>query len=145
MTWTLAQLQLNDLTEVQRATREHFQKGGSVVSVLLVMLGLALGVILTYWLSRQQQKVARNFRRNDPQKLFQDLMAKVELSEPQRRVLWSVANDLRLDHPAVLLISRTLFDRHVRTWKQQRPAGNRAKNAGEENALLVAQRALFGA
>ncbi|MFQ5463761.1 MAG: hypothetical protein ACE5E5_14185 [Phycisphaerae bacterium] len=144
MKWTLALMQLEDLTEIQRATREHFQKGGSIVSVLSVIGGLVLGVGLAYWLSQQQQKVARNARRNDPQKLFQDLMAKVELSEPQRRVLGSVAHDLNLDQPAVLLISRALFDRHVHAWKQRRPAGNRAKHAGEDNALLVAQRALFG-
>ncbi len=145
MIWVLALLQPRDLTEIQRATREHFQKGGSIVSVLLVMLGVAFGVILAYWLSRQQQRLARNVRRNDPQKLFQELMAKIELSEPQCRALRRVSDDLGLDHPAVLLISRTLFDQHVQAWKQQRPTGNRPKNAGEDNALLVAQRTLFGA
>lgn len=112
------QLQATGLTEAQRAVRDHFQEGGSIGSVLLVV-GVVAGVILAAcWLARRQRRRAQKHApRDDPDRLFGDLLRGLALTAPQRGLLDTVAKELRLRNPAVILLSPTLFDRHVDQWR----------------------------
>jgi hypothetical protein len=51
-------LQVGRLTEIQREVRDHFDEGGSLSTVLLVLLGLILVVLLTYLMTSHQRSAA---------------------------------------------------------------------------------------
>ncbi len=113
----IAAIRQSGLTEAQRAVREHFKQGGSAGTVLLVTIGLGVAVWLAYFLSTRTQQAGAGDSCNNAQKLFRDLMRRLNLAAPQRRWLSRVANDLRLDHPAVILLSRDIFDECVGRWR----------------------------
>ncbi len=104
---------LAELTEIQRAVRDQFQKGGSLTALLLVMSGLAAVLLVAYYLTLRQRKAAVDTRHPDPQGLFNDLLNKLDLTPPQRRLLEGVARALRLGQPTVILLSPALFDRYL--------------------------------
>ncbi len=108
-------LQANQLTDVQRAIRDRFQEGGSVKTVLLVMLALIAMVYTAYFLATRQQK-GTGTTEPDPQRLFRDLQGRLELTHHERHLLDRVAKDLRLKHPAVILLCPALFDRYLHEW-----------------------------
>ena len=56
MTFLIFLAQSTGLTEQQKAVRDHFQKGGSPLTVLLVLAAGTLLVFLVYWLSKKQQE-----------------------------------------------------------------------------------------
>ncbi len=125
----IAAIRQSGLTEAQRAVREHFVQGGSAGTVLLVTIGLGVAVWLAYSLSRRTHQAGARDSCNDAHKFFRDLMRRLNLAAPQRRWLSRVANDLRLDHPAVILLSRDIFDECVGRWREENaeapPASNR--------------------
>jgi hypothetical protein len=132
-------LQVDGLTGPQRAVRNHFQEGGSIGLVLLVMAAVAGVVLIAYWLTRRQQRSAQKHARiNDPQRLFGDLLQGLALTASQRRLLATVVRELGLKHPSVILLSPTLFERHIDQWRALgRSTGSDVEShAGED---LVAQ------
>ena len=104
------------LTEIQRSVRDQFQEGGSFLTVMLVLLAIAGVVLAAYCLGLRQRRAGENAQRASPQQLFRDLMDKLDLTLPQRRLLHTIARDLRIKHPAVILLSPDLFDRYVGEW-----------------------------
>ena len=134
-------LQSNGLTEVLQGVRDHFQGGGRVAPVVVVLLGLVLTLLVAYGLSRRQTRPAGGAGRADPQALFQRLLGKLELAAPQRQLLASMAQELRLENPAVILLSPALLDRYLDVW-QTRPSSPPARPTGanrEGFAELIAQ------
>ena len=138
-------LQLNELTPLQKAVREHFQKGGSMLAMLLVLLGIAATLALAYWLTRRQRSTIRKAPPNDPRKLFRDLQEKLRLPVPQRNFLNGVALQLHLEHPSVLLLSPVLYDRYVDQWRanDRQRSGGGAPSKGSDVAAQT-RAALFG-
>ncbi len=111
-------LQLDALPELRRAIRDEFQTGGSILGVLLALLGLAAVVLLAYLLAELQRKRAVGPAKNDdPERLYRDLLGKLGLATDERQVLDTLAREMRLKHPAVILLSEALFDRHVAGWR----------------------------
>lgn len=113
------------LTETQRAVRDWFQEGGSVTAVLLVMAVLAAVLLVVYFLTARQRSTVVDARRALPTQLFTDLLAKLDLTARQRHLVVAAATALRLENPAVILLSPAVFDRHVEEWQasSSSPAG----------------------
>lgn len=86
-----------------------------VIGVLLV---LALVVWLAFYLTRRQQRSRSMDRESNHTRLFKELLDALELSATHRHQLELMAGDLDLEHPAVILLSPTIFDRLVTQWEQ---------------------------
>lgn len=106
-----------ELTETLQAVSDQFRKGGSLTGVLLVMAVLAVVVLVVYYLTMRQRSTVVDTRRALPTQLFTDLLAKLDLTQRQRRLLDAVATSLHLKDPAVILLCPALFDRHVEQWQ----------------------------
>ncbi len=122
------------LTEIQRAVRDHFQKGGSFGAIAVVVLVVVLGVIITYVVTRRLRTVTKEVELDSPGKLFQEMLLKLQLPVVERHVLATVAKDLHLEHPAAMLISSVLFDRHVGEWRSD------GRGSGVDAKLLAQSR-----
>lgn len=138
-------LQTYNLNPYQTAVRERFQEGGSITATLLVIAGVAAAVLLAYLLTRQQRRANRVDPMADPRQLFRDLQTRLKLSPKQRCVLDTVAEDLDLEHPAVLLLSPMIFDRCVGQWCGGNwHAAGRAKREVGTDGIAETRSALFG-
>lgn len=105
------------LTEIQRAVRDRFQEGGSFTAVMLVLLGVAGVVLAAYYLTLRQRRANENARQASPERLFRDLLGKLDLTSHQRQILHTMVSDLRIKHPAVILLSPELFDCYLGEWQ----------------------------
>ncbi len=119
---SLLWFQLNELTDAQRAVRDHFTRGGSIVQVLVVILAVAAVFVVAVLLSHRQLSDGSAHNPNDPQRLFRELLGRLELPTPQRELLIALAINLRLQNPTVLLLSRAVYDRAVEQWEQRHHA-----------------------
>ena len=97
---TLSLSTFAQLTPVQRSVSDHFQKGGSAGTVMGVLLVLGLVVWLAFYLTGRRQRSQSMDRESNHTRL--ELMA----------------GDLDLEHPAVMLLSPTIFDRLVTQWRR---------------------------
>lgn len=111
--------QFDRLTEFQRAVRDHFREGGSVTSLLLVLLGIVGVVVLVRILSPRSSRTEEPERLDEPREVFLALLNELELMPRQRRLLNRVATELELEHPAVLVLCPALFDRHLAAWQKR--------------------------
>ena len=142
MAWVL--LQVGRLTEIQREVRDHFDEGGSINKILLVLLGLAVVVFTVYCLTKRQRLAAETSRKPDPQRLFSDLLKALELTPTQRHHLEALSRDLQLTQPAVILLSPVLFDRCVAKWQaNRRSAAPQAHELSDPDAVAGVRTALF--
>ena len=111
-------LQLDALTDVHRAIRDHFQKGGSVTSALLAIFALLLLVALAYLLTEWQRRAAtRGTVYDNPYALFRNLLEELKIAADDRKWLEALAKETRATHPATLLISAALFDEQTSKWQ----------------------------
>ncbi len=120
---------LAQLTDIQQAVSDQFQKGGSFAAVLLVLSGLAAMLFVAYYLAKRQRKTAADAPHTDHGQLFSELIEKLDLSPSQRDLLEATAESLCLSKPAVILISSAMFDSHVEKWQSLQSgasSGNRA-------------------
>ena len=141
---TIVPLGANGLTEIQRSVAEHFREGGSFLSVMFVLAGTAAMVVLAYGLTRRQQQRATQGSRGDPRQLYQHLLDKLDLTAAGRRLLRAIASDLRLKHPTALLLSPTLFDRHVEQWRgRRRRIGRALAETGQPKVVADVRGILF--
>ena len=124
MNYVLLSQQMN-LSDVQKAVREHFNEKGTPTSVVLILLLMVGIVLLTYLLSKYAGNLHLPEKRNRVQPFYQQMLIKLEVTTPQRRWLERLAVDLQLKQPTMILLSPTLFDRHVCEWQRK---GFRQKN-----------------
>ena len=144
---TAVLVQVHKLTPVQQAVREQFQEGGSTGVALLMIVGILALALIAYWLTRRVNRDQdERARVDDPSRLFRDLLDKLDLPLPQRRILDAVVKDLRLQHPAKILLSPTLFDRCVDQWGAARGRAEVEVGQGSPERLISQIRtALFPA
>ena len=128
---------LAQLTENQRAVRDHFAEGGSILAAALVAVGVLAIFFVAFLLTRRQEHARRHAVRNNPLELFQTLLGALALNAAQRRLLETVAKDSGLANPAVLLLSPTLFRTHVDRWNKREPG------AADEKLLRSTSKVLF--
>ena len=133
----IAAIPQSGLTEAQRAVREHFVQGGSAGTVLLITIGLCGAVWLAYFLSTRTHQAGAGDFCADAHKLFRDLMRRLNLAAPQRSWLRRVANDLQLDHPAVILLSRDIFDECVGRWREKNAEASPASSTHGRSPVAV--------
>ena len=112
-------LELNRLTDFQRAVRDHFQQGGSIMAAFFVVAGIVAVVVLVKLLTQSQKRSGRPTVTDQPQELFADLLAGLELTQQQRRLLTAVAQEFGIKNPAVILMSVALFDQYVGRWRER--------------------------
>lgn len=106
----------DSLSGALRSVNQHFQAGGSFFWSMVVLVGTVGLVYLTYVVSVRLRRDRSVPTKHTPRPLFQVLMQQLELTDPQRRLLDSVAVDLHLPHPLVLLLSVKLFDSRLDEW-----------------------------
>jgi hypothetical protein len=119
--------------------RDRFATGGSTGGFLIIVGILALVFLLLVLIAT----VARRWRRRkvyNPKALFHEILHAVELTVPQRDLLRRIVRDLRMTHPAVLLISRQLYYENTNAWM----AATRNVSERMRERLDDAARAVFG-
>ena len=133
--------QVDALPVFHRAVREQFQTGEPILGTVLALLGLGAIVALAYALTVfQRRRAERAVSFDDPQGLFGDVLEKLELPPTERRTLGDVVRDLRLDHPAVILLSETLFDRQVSKWLERRNLSPGSGGSAQDAETVAAVR-----
>jgi hypothetical protein len=104
------------VTEGIRRLQEGFRQESSLGPVLWSCVGIVVATIIVLLIARVQRRKSGDFVPNDPKRLFQSLMDRLELSEGNRSLLESMAREMRLKHPAVLLLAPAVFDRAAQLW-----------------------------
>ena len=135
--------QAGALSETQRAVREQFQHGGSVGAVILVAFGVLFVVVLIHGLTQLLRK-NRGAQRDDPERLFRDVLRKMRVPEPQRRLLDSLARELRLAQPATILVSEAVFERCVRRWQAVKRRTPRDAELVDQTRMILFPRSAPG-
>ncbi len=95
---------------------EHFQKGGNIQEVLLVLVGIAIIFALLTVAHRLQRGGTQSATPNSPAKLFKSVVRELELTVRQRDILGKIALQTGMRHPTVILLGPTFFDRQVDRW-----------------------------
>ena len=87
----------------------------------LVVLVLANAVVfLALWNRRRYRQAAADSGGDDSDKLFEDLLGRLELAPAEKKVLHELARGGRLQHPVMALLSPQLLDWSRRLWRRQR-------------------------
>ena len=94
--------------------RQRFAAGGDWTDAVVVLL--AFGVLFSLLLAGHTLHRRRRGEQCRPKQLFRRLLLRLDLSVPQRDLLRRLATDRRLDNPAVLLLSRGIFESHASQW-----------------------------
>ena len=136
----MIRLPLAQLTDVQRAVQEHFQRGGSKWTVLIILAILAGIILTTYLLTRRQERRTGATIANDPMGLYRDLLTDLNLTAPQRKLMERAARDAHLPHPAVILLSPEVFSRHV---ESQSTDSTRAVPQADQQLIAQLKETLF--
>ena len=126
----------------QKAIRDQFEKGGTIGDVLLA-LGLVLSVVLLAWFLTRLQSRLTTGTKDDSWPVFHALSGKLDLTQPQRRLLTSVGELARPTHPVALLISSQFFDGAAANWQDQRTTRSRPLSSEEFRDLNCLRAALF--
>ncbi|MBI4717823.1 MAG: hypothetical protein HY763_08475 [Planctomycetes bacterium] len=132
------------LADFQRAVRNQFAEGGTVLDVVAIAGFLAAIVLLVYYFDRRQQRGRQPVQPNRPFDLYRDLVRRIPLTVAQREFLTGLAKDLRLPQPTVILLSPALYDQAVAQW-QARPAhaAPSRSGAGPSPVPAATRRVLF--
>lgn len=128
--------QLDDLTPHQRAVREHFQQGGSLTAVLLVMLGLVLLMTFAYGvLVYSRRKTKPEVAHSTPETFFDALLKALDLPAPQVELVRQIVDVAEVKEPAKLLLVEGLFDESARKLLR-----HRAQHGGEASLESAARK-----
>jgi hypothetical protein len=115
------------LDELQKVLSREFSTSWSLQGALIVLAFFVVVALLIWYFSRREAIAAEGVQRGDPRRLFRDLLRRLSLSASQRRWLNRVAEDLRLAHPATLLLSPALFQHYTQTWRADQAADSSAE------------------
>jgi len=128
----------------RQAVQDQFQFGGTFISLVLVIFGLLLVVLITAWLSnRQRIRIDHGVESRDPHRLYENLIARLELLPPQRALLLRMAKDLNLTQPAIVLLSESIYDRRIAEWLEKHGPGDRQGLKSDTDIFVKARSRLF--
>jgi hypothetical protein len=125
------------IQEFQKALQRQFETSWSVHAGLIVAAFFTVVVLLVWYLSRRESRVAETTQHGDPQKLFRALLQRLPLATSQRQWLSAIARDLKLAHPTMMLLSPALFQQTFEQWQAQRASA--AGRAGPHDSHIYAQ------
>ncbi len=108
--------------ELRQALSREFSENGSALEIGMVIAALVGLIALTWMLQRWQQRPQTPSEPFDAKGLFQELLGKLDMPEDQRELLSTMVKELRLPNPAVILISRRMFDENLLAWQTRRSA-----------------------
>lgn len=110
-----------DLPYSVRGVQQSFEKT-SPLGIIIVAIVVAIGLGLLVWAGivfyrKQQAKIERL---NNPEKLFDDLLAKLELTVAEKRLLRQMVNGARLKHPAMAMLSPKMLGWTCKLWHEEK-------------------------
>ena len=131
--------------ELSGAVRKEFA-GDSLRDFLLILLTAGLVVLMVYLIRRAQQRKERFEQQGDPKKLFREVLDKLPLAAEQRQFLDALAVHTAVEHPTVLLLSASLFERESQRWLRslQRQSGD-SIDATDVRRIATTRAVLFPA
>ncbi|MBI1825818.1 MAG: hypothetical protein HY287_07025 [Planctomycetes bacterium] len=128
----------------RRAVQDQFQFGGTFTSAVLAICGLAVLILITTWLSnRQRNRIDQGVESKDPLRLYENLVARLELLPPQRTLLLRMAKDLNLSQPTVALLSESIYDRRISEWLEKHGPSEKQALRTEADILVKVRSRLF--
>jgi hypothetical protein len=110
-------------SERYQSMRERFVQGGEPTELALVLLALA--GLFALLLGLQAFRRRRQQEPNRPAKLFSRLISGLQLTVAERDLIRRIARDSRLENPAVLFVSRAIYEAHGERWLQEQKADGR--------------------
>jgi len=116
---------------------EPLRTGGSVINVLLIIAGICVLLFVAYGLGKLQERLRKPVVHDEPTALFHDLLLRLHLPRPLRRILQDMAHAPPLKHPAVLLLSEASFDRHAQSWLRQHRPPNPSGASAEAQCMQI--------
>lgn len=131
--------QLNDTLE---AIRDQFRRGGSFTALLIIAAVILVALCTVYVLTRRQYRAAHPLRTIDPEGVFRRALQGLPLTAGQRRMLMTLASDLQIAHPTVVLLSPSELSRCARSWRERHP-GHVGDDAALERLLHEVAPVLF--
>lgn len=121
---TLAQTTPAPPLERLRGIRDHLAMDSTFLDLAIVLLVVATIVVVVFGsLALIHRRRTRRIR--NPGRLFRELLRRLPLDGPQRDLLRRIARDLRLDQPAVLVLSPQVFRSHANRWMSLARRANR--------------------
>jgi len=139
----LGQVVIKELDTLQQSLKQELHRGVEPRSALLVLGAAIILLAIVYWPRRRKAVIKAAPEINDSFKLFKDLTTKLPLNPQQQGLLTQVAREMRLEHPAVLLICAALFGKHTHDWQRMRAHRTRKEPSKEQTAQLQEIRAIL--
>jgi hypothetical protein len=84
----------------------------------LAAIGLLAGLLIWRWI--QMRRVTPRPAEDHPQRLFDDLLARLDLSDADHRLLQELVAGARLRHPVMCLLSPGLLEWSARVWRAEK-------------------------
>lgn len=133
------------LSQTQRAVRDHFAKGSSFLELLLLLLAAVVCGVLLFTLRKRQEQSQETEHLNDPERLFQNVIAQLAIPDDQQRLLNQMAQRAKSDHPVTMLMSPKLFDLYVARWRARSDPNQDPATVNEEAIAAQLRDRLFPA
>ena len=135
---TLAMLLQTTPAQRLEALQQRFSRSGTWGDAILPLVG-AIALFALLWLLYSLQRRRQRADIDHPGKLFRRLVQRLDLSTPQRHLLYRMAAELRLPNPSVLLLGGQVFETQARLWL----AIGRGSRPGNSRRIAELGRRLF--
>lgn len=89
------------------------------LGLFIIIISTVMLVAMAWYFSRIESK-AHKVKDNNPEKLFDDLLGVINLSESDKRLLRQMASQSRLKHPAMCLLSPELLEWSHELWVKEK-------------------------
>ncbi len=119
--------------QFNRPTNEFGTWGG----LILLVGGALILAVMMHALFYYEKRSAAGFSTHNPSKLFSELAKLLPLSRSQLRILHRVAHELKMKHPAQLLLSPGVFSSSVHQWIEDNPQHQSLLGNIEQIKLLL--------
>jgi hypothetical protein len=111
-----------NLPDSLRAIQNSFGSSPSyslTLGLLVITISAAMVVVPAWYFGRGRSKAAK-MEDNNPEKLFDELLGVIHLSESDKRLLRQMAGQSRLKHPAMCLLSPGMLEWARQLWVQEK-------------------------
>lgn len=118
----LAALKRTERLEAMRHGFAHKTDPGTNIWMgIIVVAVVGLLVILILLLANRAQQDRQTGKAKSPQFLFKDVLRRLKLGFKDRALLRRIANDLRLENPAVMLLTPQIFAETIHVYLARKP------------------------